>query len=259
MKTNYCLSTLMSLMLVSNLIAQNRVDRPIQLQVNFSGAFIKVAANRIADPSVDDVKVNSRKPGISIGYHINRYLYLGYSISPSLDLTLSEKWGFTGFGQDGNIVLDHQTGTIYILETRFTPFNIGFYLSAAYAHLGKTNYSMKFRRLFETMKIGDNFYATDLDVDWKSESLNQISLGFGYNHVFNSGLSFNPGISVPLKFPDNESVDFMAVNNTGGNISTSDLQHAEKFLSEETFYGPIVLYLNIGYNLKNLKILGRSD
>ncbi len=250
MKTNYCLSILINSLLVSNLFAQSRVDRPIQLQVNFSGAFIKFAANGLADPSVDDVKVNSWKQGISIGYHLNRYLYLGYSITPSLDLTLKEKWGFTGLGQDGNIVLDHQTGTIYNLETRITPFKIGLYASAAYANLGKTNYSMKFRRLFETMNIGDDSYATDLDVDWKSESLNQFGLGLGYNHVFKSGLSFNPGISVPLKFPDNESVDFMAVNNTGGNILTSDLQHAEEFLNEEMFYGPIVLYLNIGYNLK---------
>jgi len=250
MKTNYSLYMLMCFMSVSNLLAQNSVDHPIQLQVNFSGAFIKVAVNGIADPSVDDVKVNSWKPGVSIGYHINRYLFFGFSITPSLDLTLKEKWGFTDLGQDGDIVLDHQTGTIYNLETRITPFKFGLYVSAAYANLGKTKYSMEFRRLFDTMKIGNNSYATDLDVVWKSESLNQIGLGIGYNHVFKSGLSFNPGISIPLKFPDNESVNFMAVNNTGGSILTSDLQHAEEFLGEEMFYGPVILYVNIGYNIK---------
>ncbi len=53
--------------------AQNRLNRPIQLQTNFSGAFISVAANSIADPTVDDIKVNKWSPGISIGYHINRF------------------------------------------------------------------------------------------------------------------------------------------------------------------------------------------
>ena len=116
--------------------------------------------------------------------------------------------------------------------------------------MGKTKYKMSFRLISETMNIGNNSYSTDLDVDWNSESLNQISLGFGYNHIFNLGLSLNPGISIPLKFPENESVDFLAVNNKSGIISTSDLQHAEEFLHQDTFYGPIVLYLNIGYNFK---------
>ena len=46
-------------MVVYNLVTQNSVVQPIQLQANFSGAFIKLAANGIADPSVDEVKVNS--------------------------------------------------------------------------------------------------------------------------------------------------------------------------------------------------------
>jgi len=73
MKPNHGLYILMYLMSVSNAFAQNSVDHPIQLQVNFSGAFIKVAVNGIADPSVDDVKVNSWKPGISISHLIYNF------------------------------------------------------------------------------------------------------------------------------------------------------------------------------------------
>ena len=64
---------------------------------------------------------------------------------------------------------------------------------------------------------------------------------------------------MPLKFPENESVDFLAVNNTSGRILTSDLQHAEEFLNQETFYGLIVLYLNIGYNFKNWGKIGKYE
>jgi len=74
--------------------AQSRLERPVQLQANFTGGLLSVTANANADPTVDDVKVNGWKPGIEIGYHLNRYIYLAYALHPSLDLTLREDWGF---------------------------------------------------------------------------------------------------------------------------------------------------------------------
>jgi len=230
---------------------QSRLDRPIQIQFNFAGAFLSVAANSIADPSVDDIKVNSWKPGISFGYHLKPYLYVGYALYPSLDLTLKEEWGFTGFARDGNIILDHKTGKIQNFELRYSPFKFGLYLSAAWIFIDKTVYSMQFRRKFETMYIGVNQYAVDLDVKWNSKSANQLGLGLGYNLVLNSGISFNLGVSVPTKFPDNELVVFTPINQTDAKLRSSDIDLAEAFLNEETFYGPILLFFNIGYNLKS--------
>ena len=233
---------------------QNKLEKPIQIQLNFSGAFLSVAANGIADPSVEDIKVNSWKPGVSFGYHLKPYLYVGYALSPSLDLTLREEWGFTDFAKDGNIILDHKTGKIQNFEARYTPFKIGLYISAAWILIDKTSYNMQFRRKSDMMYIGINQYAVDLDVRWNSKSTNQLGIGFGYNWVLNSGISFNFGVSVPTKFPDNESVFFDNVNFSGFKPLQSDLELAEAFLNEETFYGPILLFFNVGYNLKINKL-----
>ena len=62
---------------INSIQAQNRSKRPIQLQGNFSGALLSVTVNSLADETVDDVKVNKWRPGIDIGYHINRFVYFG--------------------------------------------------------------------------------------------------------------------------------------------------------------------------------------
>ncbi len=229
---------------------QNRVDRPTQFQINLSGAFISVAGNSIADASVEDLKVNSWKPGWIFGYHIKPSIYLGYALYPSLDLTLREEWGFTGIAKDGNIVLDHKTGKIQSFELRYSPFEHGFYLSTAWMLIGRTEYSMKFIRKADTMFIGENEYALDLDARWNSKSSSNIGIGLGYNWIMNSGISFNFGFSVPLKFPENDIVLFTQITESSAKITDSDLVLAEEFLNEETFYGPILLFVNIGFNLK---------
>ena len=55
--------------------------------------------NSLADETVDHVAVNSWRPGISVGYHYNRYLYFG-------NLTLEERWGFSSADSDGIIILE---------------------------------------------------------------------------------------------------------------------------------------------------------
>ena len=228
--------------------AQDRVDRPIQLQANFFGAFLSVAGNTLADSTVDELEVNKWRPGFTIGYHLNRYVYLGYSLYPSLSLTLKEEWGFADV-RDGNIVLDHETGAIHSVESRISPFKFGLYLSLAYMHARKTEYFMEFRRQSEAMLIGDNSYKTDLDVKWNSEVVNHAGLGLGYNLVLKSGVSFNLGLSVPLRFPDYEAVQMNPVNGTS-EIRASDLEKAESRLNDEVFYAPFVLYFSVGYNFR---------
>lgn len=237
-------------LLPESAIGQNRLERPIQIQLNLSGAFISVAGNIIADATVDDIKVNSWKPGLLFGYHLKPYLYVGYALSPSLDMTLREEWGFTNFAQDGNIVLDHKTGKIQNIEARYSPFTHGLYFSLAWILIDNTEYSMQFRRKSDTMLIGENEYALDLDVKWKSTSTSQFGIGLGYNWVMNSGISFNFGVSVPAIFPENEPAIFIPVNQLNAKVQPFDLVLAEDFLNEETFYGPILLFFNIGYNLK---------
>lgn len=225
-------------------IAQHRVDHPFQIQVNLSGLFVDLAANSLADNTVDDLNVNSWYPGLSLGYHINRFLYVGYSFYAPLDLTLKESWGLTARALDAAIVLDHQTGPIHNLEARFSPFRFGLYASMAISHIGKVDYQMEVDRKAEEIFVGNNAYATDLNITWNSENTNAIMLGLGYTHVFRKGLSFNIGLSIPLGFPDDENILLTGAEE----ILPADVALAQLQIEEETFYGPVVLQLNLGYN-----------
>ena len=239
--------TLLSFLLVVNFLsAQRRVDRPVQIQVNMSGLFVDVMANTLADNTVDDLEVNSWLPGVSVGYHVNRYLYFGYSIYSPLDLTLKESWGLNPTVQDANIILDHQTGIVQNLEARISPFRFGFYASVGIANVPHIKYQMDFNRKESEVLIGSSAYQTDLDITWNSKRTSSLTLGLGYTHVATNGLSFTVGLNVPVNFPDDENILF----SSDEVISSSDLNFARNQIQEETFYGPAILYLNIGYNLK---------
>ncbi|MDW3192972.1 MAG: hypothetical protein R8G66_11430 [Cytophagales bacterium] len=229
-------------------VAQHRVERPLQLQVNLSGLFVDLAANSLADNTVDDLNVNSWYPGLSLGYHFNRYLFVGYSFYAPLDLTLKESWGLTLRALDADIVLEHQTGPIHQIETRFSPFKVGLYASLAYANVGKVDYQMDLDRKGDELLIGNNAYSTDLNISWNSKNVHAMMLGLGYSLVLEKGLSFNLGLSIPLSFPDDENIQLVGTED----ILLSDIVLAQRQIREETFYGPVVLQLNIGYNFTRI-------
>jgi hypothetical protein len=228
--------------------AQNRVEKPLQLHANFSGLFLDIAGNGIADETVDELNVNSWVPGFSLGYHFNRYIYVGYSFYSPLDMTLKESWGLTFNALDANIVLEHQTGAVHSLETRISPFKFGLYASLGFANIGKVDYQMQFEQKDDGVLIGNNSYATDLDINWNSKNINTATLGLGYTYVSKSGFSFNLGISVPMSFPDAENI-IINPTDPSANILPSDITLAQQHIQNETFYGPVVMYLNVGYNL----------
>ena len=98
------------------------------------------------------------------------------------------------------------------------------------------------------MRIGANSYATDLDVKWKSEPITRLGLGLGYNLALENGVSVNIGLVVPLGFPDDDTIDFTPVNDDGTPIRPDDLHRARLQLEDETFYAPVALLVQLGYN-----------
>ncbi len=249
---NKCMKALIficSLSAANISIAQNRVERPLQFQLNLSGLFLDLAGNGLADPTVDELNVNSWFPGISLGNHFNRYIYLGYSLYAPLNMTLKESWGLTHRALDANISLKHRTGMIHNLETRISPFKFGLYASLSYANVGEVDYRMQFIRKGDQVLIGNNSYDTDLDIKWNSKNISTAAIGIGYTYVAQSGISFNLGLNVPMRFPNSENIRISTVD-AAVIILPSDIALAEKQIMEETFYGPVVMYLNVGYNLQ---------
>ena len=230
--------------------AQNRVERPVQVQINFSGTFLKLFGNALADSEVESLEIsNWAVPGISAGYHYKKLLYFGYAYTPSRGMILKERWGF-GSELDGRITVDHATGHLHNLELRVSPFEMGFYGQVFFNYIPKVDYSMDFQRSSETVEIGENEYPTDLWVNWNFKRVNSVGLGFGFNWVNSHGVSFNLGLAFPIiTSPYYENIE-ITPKDSSVEISESDKQLARKSLENETFYYPIQINLNVGYNFK---------
>jgi hypothetical protein len=248
------------LLLTCSLFGQRRVERPIQVQLNFSGAFLRAFGNSLSDSEVDQLEVTKwALPGISAGYHFRKLLYFGYSFTPSRGMVLEEEWGFGG-ENDGFVTVDFATGYLHNLELRVSPFEMGFYGQLFFNHIPKVSYAMDFQRKSETVMIGDNEYATDLLATWNFKMVNSLGVGFGFNWIHRSGVSANLGIAFPIiKSPLYENIVIIA-KDPNIDILLSDLELARLSLESETFYFPVQLYLNIGFNFtKNNKETPPSD
>ena len=231
--------------------AQNRVDKPIQFHVNGSGVFLKTLGNTLADSEVDELIVKDWKlPGISVGYHLNKKWYIGYAFQPNRNLILKEPWTFGESENDGNITVDHNTGTFHSLEGRYFPFKFDLYGAVFLTHISKAKYKMDFDRMNVDMVIGQNSYPTDLNADWNFKSLSTIGVGLGYNYVHKSGFSFDIGLGIPIPFsnPLFENISVKSVQ--GLTIDQADIESAKEKIENEQFYFPIQFHFNIGYNFK---------
>lgn len=236
-----------------SVFAQSRIERPIQVQLNFSGAFLKVFGNSLAGSEVDHLEVKDWVlPGISAGYHFRKLLYGGYSYTPSRGLTLEGAWGFSN-EKDGYINLDYATGHLHNLELRISPFENGFYGQFYFNHIPKVSYNMDYQRNSETVLIGENEYATDLLVNWDFKTVNAFGIGFGYNWIFRKGISLNLGVAFPvIKSPFYENIE-ITPKDPAVVISERDLEFARLSISNETFYYPVQFIINVGYNFRKTK------
>ena len=250
MKPKFLLTSFLLLTFFNQTYSQNRVDRPLQVQANLSGVFLKTVGPALADSEVDDLQVqNWGWPGLSLGYHLNRAIYVGYSFQPNRNLILKESWGFTTEVKDGNITVDHNSGAFHNFDIRISPFKkLGLFGAVSYTHITEADYSMEFRRTGPTMIIGNNSYDTDMDVQWNFKSLGTLALGLGYTWIHQSGLSFTMAIQAPLASGDfYENIRYTQVN-ANELVSNQDLELAEERLQDEMFYYPVQLSLNVGYN-----------
>jgi len=236
--------------LTHNLISQNRIDRPLQVQLNFSGAFLATFGKNMSDSEIQQFTVtNWGLPGISVGYHFNRMVYAGLSFTPSNDITMVEPWGFHR-QKDGVITVNYATGTFYTLDFRFSPFRNGLYLAGSFNHIPEVRYDMYFKREAESVIMGNNSYPSDLYVFWNYKKVNTVGFGLGYNAVFKNGVSFNLGILVPaISGSAYEDVVIQPVEENV-NINPEDIVLATESLLGETFYYPIQFRISLGYNLQ---------
>lgn len=241
------------LLLDTNLNAQNRIAKPVQIHLNGSGLFIKAFGNTLADSEIDDLTIKKwGLPGLSIGYHLNKRFYLGYAFQPNINLILKEPWTFGTEEKDGNVTLDHNSGNFHTIEGRYFPFNFDLYGSVLLTHISKAKYAMDFDRIGNSIKFGDNSYTTDIKADWNFKSLTTIGVGIGYNYVHKSGISFDLGIGIPIPISEPLYENIEIISKQGIVLAQSDIEAGRSKIENELFYFPIQFHVNIGYNF-NLK------
>lgn len=229
--------------------AQQRVERPLQIQLNFAGTFVKTFGQALSDPEVD--KFNAEKwilPGLDIGYHINKTFFLGYSFQPSRIHILEEPWSLSYGTRDAQIAVRYQSGTYHNFNLRISPFNNGLYASASFMLIAASDYEMTAERIGEVLSIGEGTYPADLTAEWIFKRAATFGTGLGYNQVFQNGLSVAFGILVPfISAPFYEDIVLQPLD-PNILIEANDEQLAIEKLREETFFYPIQLNLRVGYN-----------
>lgn len=247
---NTVLSCLL-LFICLNLFSQKRTEKPLQIQLNFSGAFLKTFGQALSDPEVDEFDAEDWLwPGIDIGYHLNKTFFIGYSFQPSRTQILKEPWSLAFGARDANINVNYQSGTYHNLNLRISPFNNGFYASASLVIIPEADYRMEVKRINSELGIGQNTYPTDVEMEWNFKSASTFGFGLGYNHIFNNGLSLAFGVLVPfISAPFYENISLNAVENEII-INPQDESLAIQKLRDETFFYPIQINLRFGYNFR---------
>ena len=230
--------------------SQNRVQKQLQIQTNWSGVFLKTFGNALADSEIQSLEIeNWIIPGISASYHLNKRFYVGYSFQPNRCLTLVEEWTLSDLQtNDALITVEHETGTFHDLNFRYTPFKFGAYLSGNLFHTTKGDYNLQALPLENSVQFGKASNLSQVIADWNFKSFTAIGLGLGYNYVHKSGVSFDIGLGLPIPFFDTpyENINYNWLENIW--VPEEDVNFATEKLENELFFFPVRLNLNVGYN-----------
>lgn len=195
-------------------------------------------------------------PGISIGYHVNHLLYIGgvyqaqytneytYPRGSLVSEPIDEMYGI----KDAEKTQTHY-GSFKAIELRVSPLlESGAFLSLLYFQMSEQTETTLFKR--QERRIGKNLYTTELTIelhypDWYSQAL-----GFGYNHVFESGISVGVGeiFGIPwLNQTQKPTVNIRSMSSDLG-ITSEDIEALKKKVKGEAVRGINKTYLSFGYN-----------
>ncbi|NNC86417.1 MAG: hypothetical protein HKN75_10075 [Bacteroidia bacterium] len=246
-------SFIVCLFYLSSAQAQLKVDRPYQFQANFSSVLMQMMGKTFYSSDVEELNVEDwSTPGVSIGYHLNKRVYIGYSYHPNRNLVLSREWRFNGNENDGMIEVDHHTGQFHTLELRWSPYRNGFYASIFATHITKANYTLDFIRLDSTMQLGSNDYASDVEAEWHAKKINTIGLGLGYNFISSKAFSLGIGLGVPITINQTYHQEITLASKQAVTFKPLDESLGIKTIREDRFYYPVQFYFSAGINLKRL-------
>lgn len=200
--------------------ADARGERPIQLQVDGLG--------------------------VSLGWHINEVLYLGVTHRAQFEARV--RGGYFDdddeiYNQRGVQDTDFEIGRRNSFEVRLSPWEHGIYFALgvlrAYGDTQDVLYDERAR------VVGDGAYVTGLRLQVQGKPKTAPALGFGFNHVFDFGLSFGLGFLVGLDQPEPPDIEITVTNPA---VLPSDIELFRREVERDFDDTPFLFHLAVGYN-----------
>lgn len=217
------LACLMLVVAAPAALADSRTERPLQLQLDLYG--------------------------FSVGYHLNRVLYLGYTHQFPYTADVFDRHYNSEdtriFGQDGVDDVDLHHAMRRAFELRISPWPFGLYFALGYLRMEgdamRVDYDVR-KRI-----VGDFFTTSGLRVNVTEDPLSSPAAGIGFNHVFDFGLSVGGGLLVATQRPDDAKVTVETVDASPA-IPEANLSQFRDEIRDDYTESRVLFHLAVGYN-----------
>lgn len=202
-------------------LADDRVERPIQMQVDGLG--------------------------VSLGWHLSELFYVGVTQRSSID-SFSVRGGRFDeedeiYNQRGVQTADMRSGRRNSFEVRLSPWESGFYFAfgvlRAYGDTQDILYDERAR------VVGDGAYVTGLRLRVQGKPKTAGAVGLGINHVTDFGLSLGLGFLIGLDQPNPPDIDVQVTNAA---VLQADIDKFRAEVEKEFVDTPFLFHLAIGFN-----------
>lgn len=212
---------LLALMAAAPVLADDRAERPIQMQVDGLG--------------------------VTLGWHISELVYVGVTHHASTDI-YNVRGGYFDeddeiYNQRGVLDAEMRTGHSNSFEVRLSPWEHGFYFAFGVLRVeGNTQDILYDER---ARVVGDGAYVTGIRLRVQGKAKTAGALGIGFNHVFDYGLSLGAGFLIGLDQPDPPEIDVQVTNPA---VLQSDIDKFRAEVDDDFDDTPVMFHLAIGYN-----------
>jgi hypothetical protein len=145
--------------------------------------------------SLGELPHQTFKPGVSTGYHWNRFLYTGLIFqTPNVISRDGDSFNASSIGLDGIVSSWETVGYRALAEIRITPILYGPYLSAGVV----TNRTDTEHILFDqrTRTIGSSSYTTDVEIIQKRNPGVVPAVGIGWSVLLKNGITIGTGFTM---------------------------------------------------------------
>lgn len=147
----------------------------------------------------------SFKPSVSIGYHVNEYLYVGWTVQLRDVLERgTESFNAVDTGLGGVEATREETGVRSLLSVRLRPHRLSPFVSLGVLFNGSDTEVMRFDA--RERRIGDGTYDGAIVMEQTRPFGIRPAIGLGYQYTFDSGLSLSMELAGAFFLPPPDPV-----------------------------------------------------